>query len=82
MTTSSETINHAQILGVTIKAENETYDITGAMLEINLYESLDMIAVMGDLNFLDNHRLYESVFGGEEVTIKFDKFSKVCFRYV
>tara|TARA_B110000879_G_scaffold208821_1_gene295200 strand:+ start:171 stop:1337 length:1167 start_codon:yes stop_codon:yes gene_type:complete len=72
MTTSSETINHAQILGVTIKAENETYDITGAMLEINLYESLDMIAVMGDLNFLDNHRLYESVFGGEEVTIRFD----------
>ena len=70
MSTSSDTINHAEIMAVSITCNGVAYDITGSMLEINLYESIEAISVMGDINFLDTHRLYETIHGGESVNVR------------
>ena len=68
---TSKTINHAEILDVTIELGSNLYNVRGSMLEINLFESLNLASVSGDITFIDSHRLFEFLVGGENVIIKF-----------
>lgn len=66
-----ETIDHAEILDVTVESNDRIYNVRGSMLEINLFEAIDRPSITGDITFVDDHRLFEVLAGGEDIIIKF-----------
>ena len=73
----AETINHAEILDVTIESGSNLYNVRGSMLEINLFEAIDRPSITGDITFIDDHRLFEVLAGGEDIIIKFKLIDRI-----